>query len=252
MPKVFDYGAGRALVLRAGNRARPRRKYVRAARKTVAAVVKREIDKNVEFKHLTINNPTLPTADSLGEDVTLPYQTCMTLVPQVGGLVLASDSTRIGDKIKVRSITIRISFLAFGDDATPANNPNGVNWRVMVVQDRSYSATGVAPVVNFTQLLVPDTAAGSFINSNRNADHQHTLIVLYDRTFSQAIGSDLLMTKQIRVPMKWCKKEIQYSNGSTFNQTNQIHLLVMALSAPNPSTSPPSISYQYKMNFTDS
>lgn len=168
-----------------------------------------------------------------------------------------TDQTRVGDKVKIRKINIRFSIEP--GSAIQADNDHSLFYRVMVVQDRSYnvSTTGVAPVaggavITPSQLLMNDPvfpASAGGITSQRNVDHLQTLVVLYDKVFTTQYLAKCNYFLNINPKMKYCKKEIQYSNASSItNVTNGIFLMIWSNSFD---TTPGIINWQSRVLFSD-
>lgn len=178
-------------------------------------------------------------------------------IPQSAGA--STDTTRIGDKVKIRKINLRMILNNIGSDIQ-ADNDDNQTYRIMVVQDRDYntSTSGVAPVaggavITPAQLLVDDplfpTTKGGII-SQRNVDHLQTLVVLYDKCFTTQYLCKSNYMLNINPKLKYCKKEIQYSNGSSVtNVTNGIYLMIWSSSTK---TTPGLLNWQSRILFSDS
>jgi len=169
----------------------------------------------------------------------------------------STDTTRIGDKVKIRKINIRMNLQP--GSATQDENDHSLFYRIMVVQDRSYNQTvsGVAPVasgavITPSQLLMNDPVFPvnqGGITSQRNVDHLQTLVVLYDKVFTTQWLAKCNYFLNINPKLKYCKKEIQYSNGGSItNVTNGIFLMIWSNSTD---TTPGIINWQSRILFSD-
>jgi len=206
------------------------------AAKTIATknYVNKAIKKAEEPKHHDLSD----SKDTIWDAA--PINLHISGIPQSAGA--STDQTRVGDKVKISAINIRMK-VNLRISETPSDNAQTANWRVMVVQDRNYntSTTGVAPVaggatVTLNQLLINGPEGfGPSILSQRNVDHLQNLVVLYDKTFSTQFFNVPNKFINIKPNMKYCKREIQFSNGSNItNVTNGIYLLVFSDSEPTP------------------
>lgn len=212
--------------------------------KAVKKIVKKEELKTVEAK-LAISNIIGVVIDSSN-----PVNYHISAITQ--GL---TDRNRIGDKIKIRAIHLRLGVNSF---ATNTVNDNMINTftRVLVVQDRSYNTTTTGPSggaqVNLLQLFYPDPESGlGGVYSTRNLDHLNTLIVLHDSLHVTNRNSNSKFFLDTQVPLKYCKREVAWANaGDVTNVTNGIFLIVVN-DCPGAQMSKPIIYSQSRVLFGD-
>jgi len=177
---------------------------------------------DMEFKHHTV-----PVAYVQNDTLTPKYY-LLTAIPQQ--TVVATDQVRIGDQVKIERIEVRISF----NNQAIATAAPSCNWRVLLVQDKNYNNTGVLTLLDVFTADPNHVFAGAL--SCRNRDHLGTKIILYDKSFSTGIYFNTGKIFTIRPNLKYMKKKIQYTAGSTTNQEGGVYLVVMndSLSADDP------------------
>lgn len=181
-------------------------------KKEVNKIVKRTINRNTEFKWFGGGVADFFCGNGAGYG-----QFNMTLVPQPGGAPI--DSTRIGDRITLKSIHLNVRLKG----PTVAAVPYGQSIRIMIFQFLAPSTTAAPITPSVNNLLLADTITGvRSACSFRDVDHQKNYIMLYDKTYHienqcTAVGtaSNWLKLIKIRLPMKYVKKTIQYSAGGT-------------------------------------
>lgn len=164
-----------------------------------------------------------------------------------------ADNQRAGDEINIRSLRIRINCNNnFGNTAN-----DFVTWRVIVFQ---YKNSNMAPTV--AELFLQTAANGGTdygAMSSRNIDYLNTYNVLYDKIFhteqggpnaaNYAMSGQYCKVLNIKVPLKYCKKKIQYQAATT-NNTNGLWLCVTTDKATIASN--PHFIYDSSLGFTDS
>lgn len=188
--------------------------------------VKKIIDKEGETKHHTlIKAPTTI-------DVATPYNDCISLVSQGD-----NDSQRNGDKIKIKSINIRLRCYILGSSAS---DPRVTAFRFMVVQDKAYNTA--------QQVTLSDLTTAISVTSQRNVDHLKTLVVLYDKVVTLDLAGPSAKTFVIKPNLKYLKREIQYTASSAINQTGGLYLVIY-----NDSSTPnkPGFEFSSRITYTD-
>jgi len=189
-----------------------------ASKAEVKQMIKSVMQAEVEDKYFLFNS--LPTAvDFNGTTQDL------LLVPQ--GI---TDSTRIGDEIRLTSISLELQVI--GVDATNL-------MRVIIFKWRPSTVASVAAILPFA--LASANAPLSPYSRDRSVDYK----VYFDRTFALSTATNVSqVVKFHNIPVKGL---CQYQSGTTTG-TNHLYLLVISDSGAAPN---PSINYMTRVNFTD-
>lgn len=191
-------------------KAKFRRRYRRKRKvgKTVKRFVKAQINKNLEYKyHTAYYNPS-----------SIPNNGTVTALINISQGLL--DIERVGDEIKLRTITFRYT-------VTVADNHNFLRFIIFQFKTSNVFPPSVSSVLNGTS---PTHL------SQYNVDNRSNYQVLYDRTHVMDTDDPAKIITG-RVNMKYCKRKLQFIAGSPTQGTNMIYALAISDSsaAPNPS-----------------
>lgn len=212
-------------------------------KKEVAKIANKVTKKESEHKQASASTTYADVYDGGGS-----IQTNMTSIITQG----TTDAQRIGDELELTGIHLRMSFI----NGQGANSYPTINWRVMVFQYKSQDNTPSG-----TELLTSATANagvtyGTF--SARNIDYLSVYNVLYDKAFQTGGNNGVALTAdqnsklnhylEFRVPLKYCKRKIQYEN-STAVGVNDIYLFVTT--DLNSLAVNPQCKYHYTLNYID-
>lgn len=157
----------------------------------------------------------------------------LTDVPQA--TTNATDTTRDGDQVYIRSLDIR--------GWVVVNATAGYNLlRVLVVQATSF-LTG--PPINSNILLTPVTYG---LLSPYNHDNRFNFKILYDKVFAVDITWRNKVPFRFRLNKKFKQRKIQYSAGAANAGTNRLFLMFIS----DNGVDPPRVDFASKFNFGDS
>lgn len=164
----------------------------------------------------------------------------------------ATDSERVGDKLNVKSLQIRLTMY----NGSGASSNVYTNFRVFVFQYKDEDNT---PAIN--QIFLSSNANGGATQGTMSARHIDFLTIytkLYDKHFHVEGGradannfsptGQLSKTVFINVPMKYVQKKLSYQAGSP-NCNNGIWLLITTDQAT--ATINPLVSYDWNVRYTD-
>lgn len=203
--------------------------------KTQRKQVKELVADPVEHKHFTANQAYAVI------DYTSPVNFLLTNIPQQ--TVSATDQVRLGDQVKIDSISIKLSVQ---NGINLAASQPAIVWRVLLVQDKNYNSTGT---LTLAQVFNNDPNAGiPSTLSHRNRDHLGTKIILYDRTFTTGIYWNNGHTLTIKPKLKYMKHKIQYDAGSTTAMEGGVYLLIFN---DNAQVNDPYYSFQTRIVYSD-
>lgn len=221
---------------------------VRQTRKnSLVALVKKEVKhyekKNTEFKQFSLSVPSFSLyGGSAGASIVH-----LTAVPQGN-----TDGTRVGDELTLNSIHIR--GIIFNGVGATANLYNDV--RVIIFQYNNLDNAPLATEVLLTNSIFGSTVVSAY--SSRQIDYLAICHSLYDKTYHVEGGvsnaanyaNTGINTKhfEIKVPMKWAKKKIQFQTGTT-GCNNGIWMLVIGSSASVATN--PQMAYVSTVSYTD-
>jgi len=206
-------------------------------KKFVKKAIKSSMHAELEFKHLdkivtgANSNYTLPLA--------YPLTDCS---PGTG------DQQRIGDKINIKGVHVKLNVEILRDKVTLSNN-NNASIRLCLVQNNSYAITN-ALVLN--EIWIPGPTTYIDVMSQRNVDHLETYTVLYDKVYNFSYLSDAHKTLDFKANMKYAKRHIQFSNAATDNVTGRVFLVIMSDSISSTTATMPLMSFESRVLFTDS
>lgn len=227
--------------------------FKKTVKKQLTAPVKREITKQVkkiEKKDREVKYFDLDVYSDIYDGTPINRLICQ--IPQ--GI---TDSERIGDRVHLRMINLRLGLVLVTDDTNPtlAEFPFDGGWRVMIIQDRSYNTSTNGPfgeaTIPLNQLLKNDPTTGApGVYSQRIIDHLQTLVVLYDKYFTTFQIQKNRVLVNINVPMKWCKRQVQWANASALTQiTNGVYIVVF--NTCSSTTTKPHIETQIRVLYDD-
>jgi len=174
----------------------------------------------------------------------------MLLIPQG-----ATDSTRMGDRLKLKSLHLNIRLK--GPQSLVA--PHGQAIRVIVFQYKAPSTTAVPLTPNINQIILQDVVTGvRSALSFRDIDHKQAYTMLYDKTFTTnsqltAVGNAESWLKVIKtkIPLKYAKKDIQYSAGGK-ESSNPIWVGFIGSEPTFGAGANATIGLEWRVRFTDS
>lgn len=230
--------------------------YEKKAKKSYTkAITKADVYKMI--KEVTLKSKEKKRFDyglsNISIDAVNPINANLTRVVQ--GLL---DNNRIGDNVHLEYLSVKLTYNSFIDIVTPSNNAETTVYRIMIVQDKSYnvstSGAGSGAGLTLSQLLMNDPETSNpGPRSSRNIDHLKTLIVLYDKTFTTTLLNNALRNHNIKVPLKWCARTIQWANANSItNITNGLFLIVVNDQPNGLVPSLPVVTFQSHITFTDS
>lgn len=205
-------------------------------KKSIKRMINKEIAPELKYFNSVVLQSTNSFATS-GSTSTI-YDLCV--VPQ-SSTPQQQDFTRIGDQIKLKSLNVKLCLEALGSFTSGAI-------RVVIFQWKSDN-------INFptlSQIYMASVTGGIDSLSNFQPDtiRSGDFVVLYDRLVSMASATETDMrTFDIKVPLKWAKKELTFTSGGT-NGANHI---LMIINADKTAVSPDGVRYSFnsRMNFTD-
>lgn len=192
------------------------------ARKKVSRPVKRfvksQINKNLEYKYHTHYYSASPLV--AGQITQL-----LNITQDV------TDVARIGDIIKLRTITFRYS-------VTAASASDFLRIIIFQMKENNSWSPNVGYVLNGN--------SPTFL-SQYSVDNRPNYQILYDRTHKVDLD-DPTTFRVGRVNMKYCKRKIQFYGGSSNNGTG----IIYALAISNANTAPgPKIEAEINFFYTD-
>lgn len=134
-----------------------------------------------------------------------------------------NDYSRIGDRLKMKSISLRYQAVAGS-----ANE-----WvRFILVQWKADSAVASPSTLILNDVLQTPSATYACISSfNHDYLKQHNLSILYDRTHSLSsageFGAPKLISVKARINSKYMVKHVQYTNSTTQGK-NKVYLFAIS------------------------
>lgn len=164
-----------------------------------------------------------------------------------------TDTGRIGDEIYLKHIKVR--GIIQNNVGAASNAFNDI--RVMVFQ---YKSQDNAPSAD--ELLLNNAISGATraAYSARNQDYMNIYNVLYDKTYhveqgtpnaaNYASSGSYSKHVEFSVPLKRCKRKIQYEAAATSNTVNGLYLFVIGSSASVASN--PTCAFQWAVSYLDS
>lgn len=187
--------------------------------RTFKKFVKTQINKNLEYKYRTAyyNPGGIPNNG-----------TVTSLINISQGLL---DTERVGDEIKLRTITFRYLVQI-------ADSSNVLRIIIFQLKQQNTFAPSVASVLNGT--------SPTYL-SQYNVDNRSNYQVLYDRTHITDYNAPVRIVTG-RVNMKYCKRKIQFIAGSPTNGTNMIYALAISDSSASPH---PGVTGEINFWYTD-
>lgn len=202
--------------------------------------VKRLIHVEQELKFHNTGGGTV-AAPGNAADTTL-NSICLTAVVQSG----TTDSVRVGDKIKLRSI--QYDGILYGDPSGLAVTPT-CRVKLMIIQTYELFLSATGSLVSgdiFDTLAVFNT-----LNPYR-VDYEPLFKVLYEKIFivSSNTANPMFSHKfHINVPLKYARKQIQYSAATT---TANNHIWACWISDIPAGGAEPLFASEGRIRFTDS
>jgi hypothetical protein len=188
---------------------------------------------------VVINEKKYLMTGSSGACTVSPAWISCTDVPQG-----TTDSSRIGDNIRIRSIHLKLEFVK------NIAMVGVVDYcRIMVIQ--THSQFSVAPPTNSQLFLNDPIAAAIDYRSEWIVDGRSTFTVLYDHVITLPgipTNDKAAFRREFFAPVRRAKKQIQFINASTTDAAGKIFIGVCSnLSATNI----PNYAWTTKFNYDD-
>lgn len=194
--------------------------------------VKNAIAKDIETKYRDLSTAAQPYLVALGN--TTIINLCD--IPQSAGN--STDITRIGDEITLKSIDMRCSMLVSAADVS-----NSV--RMIIFQWLPNITMSGLPLGS---RVISDTTVIPWLSNYVN-DYQNQFIVLYDKIHTLVYpASNAQKNWRMRVPLRYAKKKLKYTGGSSTDGSNLIFVLLVSDSA---AATHPSVFMQSRVHFDD-
>lgn len=187
--------------------------------------VKKQFKRLMETKHLdlnfasTLNTPNFYRMTNISQDTT--------------------DTSRIGDKLRLKSIKIKATF------TLPVANTDIASGRLIIFQwhpnDADYPP-------NFGDILESISSPAQYMNSNLRWDKSSQFTVLKDFRITMSRNEKPVMMKTLKINLKYAKKTLKYVAANTYGQ-DMIYWLTMG----DQSVSGNAITYvgQFRLTWTD-
>lgn len=225
-------------------RKKPKSKLSVEAKREVRSLISKGISRNAESKQHSVSVAPGIVFDGAGG----------VIISQLTNMAQGvADNQRVGDEATLKWLRVH---MFFSNQAGATANPYTF-FRVVIFQyHRSDNAPQIAEL-----FLVSSANGGATYGtfSSRNIDYMGIYNVLYDKTIKTVQGaanaanyganSSYAQELQIRVPLKYAKRKIQYLAAST-TSTNGIYILIttgQVSTATDPVT-----AYTATVGFTDS
>lgn len=226
------------------------RAFWKGEKKKTTQIVKRAIMKMSEQKWYGIGKTytDIYATDSMSTSEGFLYQNVFTPTQAVG------DSSRVGDKARITSMHIMGTFRQTVGDGTATHNIV----RLLVFQKHTPSST--AP--GGTEIFNTNTISGGIVStySHRNVDFQSLYTILLDKKFvlsnnnaaATSASNPMNIAKYFEywVPLKYCKKDIKFSNAGQTDMDHPIYVAAIGDLADDPSGNP-QVAWQVRFRFTD-
>lgn len=212
------------------SKTQPKRSYRRRyqPKKSVVQIVRKELNKNIETKYYD-RASTSASGDTVDYSGSAFY---VLTTPSQG----TTDLTRVGDKVRIRGLHCRMNL--FCGDSTNT-------MRVILYQYKQASnliANSVTYLLNGTYVGTAQAPNSPYVH-----DYQKLFNVLYDKTFALDLVSKPEMSLVFKCPIKYARKEIAFSAGST-DAINHIYLLVISDSG---AATHPSVQFVTRFYYDD-
>lgn len=222
---------------------RPRKALAPKAKRQVRSIVKSEMKKQTEYKQYSVSQSPVGVYDgTVGVNLIN-----VTLITQG-----VADNNRVGDEINLKWIEVKM----FLYNNTSATANAYTFFRVIIFQYNYFNNAPKIDELLLTSAANGGTTYGTF--SSRNIDYLNTYHVLYDKTVKTVLGvpnasnyasnEAYVKSLNIRVPLKFAKKKIQYLAAST-SPANGIWMLITT--GQGTVASDPVVSYNVSTGFTD-
>lgn len=195
------------------------KKLPKSTEKMVHKIVKKELKDDEEEKQFQVGGNSIAFYGALAG---------ITFSPLCIPAQNITDSTRVGDAIKLRNVTLKIGL--YNGTGGGANTSNFA--RIVIFQFNQDVVSGTPLASNM--FINGGGAAAINVFSSRNHDFLHIYHVLYDKTVrlvggvgaTTSVSSQYTQFLTIKVPLKYAKKKIQYTGASVF-AINQLYLCVL-------------------------
>lgn len=146
------------------------------------------------------------------------------------------DIQRIGDKIRLRSLDMRVQILC-------ADSTNVVRFIIF----QWHPNTTITATDPQGSQIIADTATYPFL-SNYVHDYQNQFIVVYDKVWGSELTSDSAnRVMHIRPSLKYVRKQVNYT-GATTSGSDKLYLLMVSDSG---SATHPSVKVQARIRYDD-
>lgn len=201
----------------------------RAIKKEIAPEIKYHSTQVLQADNRLVTNGTVSIIDDLcavGQDIT--------------------DSKRLGDDIKIKSLEVKLSL-----ESLDTHKSGSV--RVLIFQWHSDS-TYMLPTPAYIYMSSVSGTIDALSFFNEDIKTAQGITVLYDRLIPISPaglfdnGGDQI-SKSIKVPLKWAKKNVKFTNGAT---TGRDHIF-MIINADRAGAGTDAVQMKYiaRMHFTD-
>lgn len=190
--------------------------------------VVKQIRKDIETKFYDKTTSVLGTPDSV-----LATGTIYVLSTPIQG---NTDQNRVGDKIRIRGLRIKGQF-AIGDTTQSI--------RLTIMQYKQGTNLHAAAVNELYQAAYVNTLAAPYAPFTH--DYKHIYTPLWDKTWLMDTVAQPVINFNIRVPMKYIKREVAFSAGST-DAINHLYLVAISDST---AVAHPTINFVSRLFYDD-
>lgn len=232
MGKIFKYTANSVQVKKPKNKRIAKPKKARITKGTVRAIVKREINKNLERKYMHESIQTANVAD-----ISAYYSNTAILDCSKG----TGENARIGETVSVKTLKMRY-LLQLGDTTNIV--------RIMIVREYQSSVDAssvIIPLIPQDVLEasgnIPDSLTSTY-SINNGGRYQ----ILYDKVHLLTNDYRPEVYEILTIPLNF-KLHYNPDDSSTKPITNQIYLFAFSDSS---STSHPQLSFISQVDYVDS
>lgn len=212
----------------------------KAEAKDVRKIVKYQIKSQLAPEPKYHSKNVLASAGNLVTNGTAPLFVDLTDIAQSNPN--ASDSTRIGDQVKLQRLQVRYLIEALSTYTSGANRVVIFQWHL----DNNLTAPTTA-------LLFMNGVSGTLDSTspwNEDSKKSDYFTVLYDRTHVNVASADNdLIYRDIKVRTKYAKKTIEFTSGSVFG--NDHIFIVFIADKANAGTNACTYNFASRAHFLD-
>lgn len=193
-------------------RRRYRRKHRRFGKRKGRLATKRfvvkQIRKDIETKFYDKGTAVLGTPDAVPATGT-PY---VLTTPIQGN----TDQNRVGDKVRIRGLHVKGQF-AIGDTSQSI--------RLTIMQYKQATNLHAAAVNELYQSAYVNTTAAPYAPFTH--DYKHIYTPIWDKTWYLDTVAQPIINFEVKIPMKYVKREIAFQAGST-DAINHLYLVAIS------------------------